>query len=83
MLNPMAAMAVGVFLKNYPGVADLLTKFPNFKSETKDLAIAFAKKLSESEDPESILIKALQDALAIKVHKVTVIESKPLPKSKR
>lgn len=82
-MNPMAAMAVGVFLKNYPGIADLLTKFPNFKPETKDLALAFAKKLSESEDPEGVLIRVLQDALAVKGHKVTVIESKPLPKSRR
>lgn len=82
-MNPMAAMAMGVFMNKFPGIADLLTKFPNFKSETKDLAIAFAKKLSESEDPEGMLIRVFQDALAVKTHKVTVIESKPLPKSKR
>lgn len=82
-MNPMAAMAVGVFLKNYPGVADLLTKFPNFKSETKDLLLAFAKKLSESEDPESLLIETLNNALNPKTKTVTVIESKPLPNSRR
>ncbi len=82
-MNPMAAMAMGVFMNKFPGIADLLTKFPNFKPETKDLAIAFAKKLSESEDPEALLIRVFQDALAVNGHKVTVIESKPLPKSRR
>jgi hypothetical protein len=76
-MNPMAAMAVQAFLKNYPGVADILMKFPNFKQETIQLLLAFGKKLTESPDPEGLLIRVLQDALAVK-GKVEVVEVKPL-----
>jgi hypothetical protein len=81
-MNPMAMMAMGVFLKNYPGIADLLMKFPNFKPETIQLLIAFGKKMAECPDPEEFLIATLNHALGGKVQ-VTVVESKPLPKSKR
>lgn len=80
-MNPLAAMAMGAFVNKFPGVADLLTKFPNFKQETKDRLLSFAKLLSESEDPESLLIETLDGALnpkpgKVKKGKVEVIEVK-------
>lgn len=82
-MNPMAAMAVGAFLSKFPGIASLLTKFPNFKSETKDLLLSYGKLLSESDDPEALLIETLEHALKPKMRTVTVIEVKESKTKKR
>jgi hypothetical protein len=62
-MSPLAAMAMNLFANKFPGLADLMMKFPNFKQETKDRLLAFAKLLSESADPEAVLNETLENTL--------------------
>lgn len=73
-LNPMAIMA---FLAKYPGLVDLLSRFPNFKPDTIQLLLSFLKKAVENPDPEEFLRASIQNALRPPPITVEVTSSKP------